>query len=305
MAITKVRVKINGTWTNLSKNSSTGKWSGTLTAPSTTSYNLANKYYPVTIELTNDAGTVNTYESTDATFGEDLRLIVKETLKPTITLVTPSNSAYVSNNKQPITFNVVDESGGSGVNLSSVKLKIDGNTYGSTSSGMVSTGITNGYKFVYTPQTALSDGKHTITISASDNDGNAATTVSASFTIDTVPPTLTISNPTTGKITNTAALTVKGVTNDITSSPATVKVILNGTDCGAVAVGSDGSFEKGIVLVEGTNSIEVVATDHAGQSTTITLSVKLDTTVPSLKNITMSPNPANTSASVTITLEVE
>lgn len=305
MAITKVRVKINGTWNNLTQNSSTGKWTGTITAPSTTSYNLANKYYPVSIEITNDAGTVSTYESTDATFGEDLRLVVKETIKPTITLVTPSNSAYVTNNKQPITFKVTDESGGSGVNLSSVKLKIDSTTYSSTSTGMVSTGITNGYQFVYTPQSTLSDGKHTITINASDNDGNAATSVSASFTIDTVPPVLTISSPTTGKITNQASLTVKGTTNDATSSPTEVTILLNGEDVGDVTVASDGSFSKEITLSEGTNSIVVKATDYAGQSTSITLSVKLDTSVPTLKSVSMSPNPANTSASVAITLEVE
>ena len=305
MAITKVRVKINGTWTNLTKNSSTGKWTASITAPSTTSYNLANKYYPVTVEITNDAGTISTYESTDATFGELLRLKVKETIKPAITLVSPSNRAYVTNNKQPITFKVTDESGGSGVNLSSVKLKIDSNTYTATSTGMTSTGITNGYQFVFTPPSALADGKHTITINASDNDGNAATAVSASFTIDTVPPVLTISNPTTGKITNQASLTVEGVTNDATSSPAEVVILLNGTDVGTVTVGSDGSFSKDITLAEGTNSIVVTATDHAGQSTSITLSVKLDTTVPTLKSISMAPNPANTSASVAITLEVE
>lgn len=305
MAITKVRVKINGTWTTLSQNSSTGKWSTSITAPSTTSYNLANQYYPVTVEITNDAGTVATYESTDATFGEDLRLVVKETIKPKITLVSPSNSAYVTNNKQKITFKVTDESSGSGVKLSAVKLKIDSTTYSYNSTGMTYSAITNGYQFVFTPRSALADGKHTITINASDNDGNAAKAVSANFTIDTVPPTLTISNPTSGKITNNPALTIEGVTNDSTSSPVEVTVLLNGSDVGDVTVGSDGSFSKAVTLAEGTNSIVVTSTDYAGQSTSITLSVKLDTSVPTIKSISMSPNPANASASIAITLEVE
>ena len=114
--------------------------------------------------------------------------------------------AYVTNNKQPITFKVVDEAGGSGVNLSTVKIKLDGTTYTTSSTGMVSKGITNGYQFTFTPQTALKDGSHTITINASDNDGNAAAAVSSTFTIDTVPPTLTISSPAAGLITNKAAL---------------------------------------------------------------------------------------------------
>lgn len=302
MAIVKVRVQIDGVWTNLSL--SNGKWTGTITAPSTTSYNLANKYYPFKIEVTNDAGTVVTKDATDATLGEALRLVVKETMKPTITLVSPSKGAYVTNNKQPIVFKVVDEAGGSGVNLSTVKLKIDSTTYISTSTGMVSKGITNGYQFTFTPQSALKDGSHSITINASDNDGNAATAVSSTYTIDTVPPMLTVSSPSAGLITNKAALTIKGVTNDATSSPITLTVTLNGTSLGTVSVGSDGSFSKDVTLVEGTNSIVVTAKDGAGQTSSITLSVKLDTTVPQLNSIVLTPNPANTSASVAITVEV-
>lgn len=302
MAISKVRVQIDGVWTNLTK--SNGKWTGTITAPSTTSYNLANKYYPVKVEVTNDAGTVVTKDATDATLGEALRLIVKETMKPIITLVSPSSDAYVTNNQQPITFKVVDETGGSGVNLSTVKIKVDGTTYTASSEGMQSTGITNGYQFVFTPQSALSDGKHTISISASDNDGNAATGVSTSFSIDTVPPTLTISYPQSGLITNKSSLTLSGNTNDATSSPITLSMSLNGTSIDDIPVEADGSFSKGITLKEGTNSIVVNARDGAGQSTTITLSVKLDTSVPVLSGITLAPNPVSTSASVAITVEV-
>lgn len=231
-------------------------------------------------------------------------MVVKETMKPTITLVSPSKGAYVTNNKQPIVFKVVDETGGSGVNLSTVKLKIDNTTYTSTSTGMVSTGINNGYQFTYTPQSALKDGSHTITINASDNDGNVARAVTSTYMIDTVPPTLTVSSPSAGLITNKATLNIKGVTNDATSSPITLTVTLNGTSLGAVSVGADGSFTKDVTLVEGTNSIVVTAKDGAGQTSSITLTVKLDTTVPKLNSIVLTPNPANTSASVAITVEV-
>lgn len=302
MAIAKVRVQIDGVWTNLALKD--GKWIGTITAPAVTSYNLSSKYYPVKIEVTNDAGTVVTKDATDATLGEALRLVVKETMKPTITLVSPSNGAYVTNNKQPITFKVVDEAGGSGVDLSTVKVKVDSTTYPASSTGMTSTGITNGYQFVFTPQSVLKDGNHTITISASDNDGNAAAEVISTFTIDTVPPTLTISSPTAGLITNKAALTVAGKTNDATSSPITLTMTLNGTSLGVVGVGTDGSFTKAVTLAEGTNSLVVTAKDGAGQTTSITLSVKLDTTVPKVKGITLAPNPVSTSASVAITVEV-
>lgn len=304
MAITKVRVKINGTWTNLSQNSSSGKWTGSITAPATTSYNLDSGYYPVTIEATNDAGTVKTWEATDSTWGSVLRLIVKELIKPTITLVSPSNGAYVINNKQPITFKVTDESGGSGVKLSSVALKIGSTTYSYNSSGMSYTEITNGYQFVYTPTAALADGSHTITINASDNDGNAAAAVSATITVDTTPPTLSVASPTAGLVTNNASQTVSGTTNDSTSSPVTVTITLNGVDQGTVTVGSDGAFSKAVKLAEGSNTIVVKATDAAGKSSSVTRSVTLDTSIPTISSITIAPNPANASASVTITIEV-
>ena len=304
MAITKVRVKINGTWTNLTKNSSTGKWTGNITAPSTTSFNLSGGYYPVTVEATNDAGTVKTWEASDSTWGSMLQLVVKETIKPTITIVSPSNGAYITNNKQAITFKVTDEAGGSGVKLSEVKLKIDSTTYSYNSSGMSYEAITNGYQFVYTPQTALADGKHTITVNASDNDGNAATAATATITVDTVPPTLSVSTPAAGLITNNPSVNVSGVTNDTTSSPVTVKITLNGANQGNISVGSDGSFSKAVTLAEGTNTIVVTATDAAGKTSSITRSVKLDTTIPAISSMTLAPNPANTSASVTITIEV-
>ena len=58
-------------------------------------------------------------------------------------------------------------------------------------------------------------------------------------------------------------------------------------------------------LTEGTNTIKVTAMDAAGKTTEITLTVNLDTTVPAVKSVIMSPNPANVSGSVVITLEVE
>ena len=304
MAITKVRVKINGVWSNLTLNSSTGKWEGSITAPSETSYNQTGGYWPVTVEATNSAGTVTTVDATDSTIGEALRLIVKETVKPVIKLVQPSNGAYISNNMLPIIFDVTDEAGGSGVKLSTVALTLDGTTYKDGSAGMSKTAITNGYRFTYTPQAALEDGAKAVEISASDNDGNAATKITASYTVDTIPPTLTISEPAGGLITNQSNQIIKGITNDATSSPVTV-VIVHGSKAYEPAVDDTGAFTQAVVLTEGTNTIKVTAKDAAGKTTEITIIVDLDITVPTIKSVVMSPNPVNVSGSVVITLEVE
>lgn len=304
MAITKVRVKINGTWTNLAKDSSTGKWTGNVTAPATTSYNQTGGYYPITVEATNDAGTVTTVDATDTTLGSVLRLVVKETTKPVIKLVQPSNGAYISNNQLPVIFDVTDETGGSGVDVSTVELNLAGSTYKDGSTGMSKAAITDGYRFTFTPQVALSDGAKEIKITASDHDGNAAAKVTASYTVDTVPPTLTISSPQDGLATNQKNMVLTGITNDTLSSPVTVTVIHGGASY-TPAVANDGSFSQALVLTEGENTIQVVSTDAAGKSTTINLTVVLDTSVPTIKSATFAPNPVNASASVQITLEVE
>jgi len=147
MAIEQVRVQVNGTWHTLSYNSSTGKYEKTITAPNTTSYHVNDgHYYPVTVEATNTAGTVTTVNDSDSTVGNSLKLVVKEKVKPTISITSPGAGAYVINNKQPIIFQLRDEAGGSGIDLSSLALKIDGgSTIGSGSSGMVCNAVTNGY----------------------------------------------------------------------------------------------------------------------------------------------------------------
>ena len=288
MAIKTVNVTINGVTTALTYNASTGKWTGTITAPGSTSFAKSGGYYPVTVTATNDAGT----SATDSSY----KLVVKENVKPVITITSPTSGAYVTNSKQPIVFTVVDESGGSGVNISSLVVKLDGTK---VTSGIVSTAITNGYSVTYTPTSATADGSHTITVDCSDNDGNAASTKTTTFKVDTIPPSLNVSTPTDGLLTNNASCVVSGTTNDATSSPVTLTV--NGS---AVTVASNGTWSKTITLTEGSNTITVIAKDVAGRTTTVTRTVTLDTSVPVISNISITPNPATAGATMTITVEV-
>ena len=117
MAIKAVKATINGQTYNLTQNMSTGKWEATITAPGKTSYNQAGGYYNVSVLATNDAGTNG---SADATTINGLKLYVRETVAPIITIVSPAAGAYVTNSKQPVTFTVVDEAGGSGVDISTL-----------------------------------------------------------------------------------------------------------------------------------------------------------------------------------------
>lgn len=305
MAIEQVRAQLNGTWHVLTYNSSTGKYEKTITAPNVTSWNVnAGHYYPVSVEAKNTAGTTTTANDLSPTVGPGLQLKVKEKVKPTIAITSPGAGAFVINNKQPIVFQLRDEVNGSGIDISSLALKIDGGSaIGNGSSGMVCTPVTNGYDCTYTPPTALSDGSHTVTINVSDYDGNAATQVSRSYTVDTVPPILNVTNPSNGFITNNANMVVQGTTNDATSSPVTVTVKLNGVDQGAVTV-TGGNFSKAITLANGNNTIIVTSKDAAGRETTVTITGTLDTSAPVIGSVSIVPNPVDAGNTMIISVEV-
>lgn len=306
MTIQTVKAQINGTWHVLTYNSATGKYEKTITAPNITSYNVnAGHYYPVTVEATNTAGTTTSKNDLDATLGNSLKLYVKEKVKPTINITSPGSGAYVSNNRQAIVFQLRDETNGSGIDISTLSLKIDSGAFvGNGSSGMTVTKVTNGYDCTYTPPTALSDGSHTVTINVNDFDGNSATQASRTYYVDTVPPTLNITNPSNGFITNNPTLVVQGNTNDATSSPVSITVKLNNVDQSAVTVDGSGNFSKTITLAEGPNTIVVTAADGAGRSTTVTIDGTLDTSEPVISNITLTPNPVDSGATVIIAVTV-
>ena len=282
-----VRVQLNGTWTTLTYNSSSGAYEATLTAPGKTSFNETGGVYVVTAEATNTAGTSVT---------KTANLTVKETVKPVITISSPSNGAYIASNQPNIVFTVTDETNGSGVKIDSLSVKIDGSAI---TSGITKTAITNGYSVTVTPST-LSDGSHTVTINCADNDGNRATEKSTTFTVDTVPPVLNVTSPDDGLITNKSTVVVAGTTNDSTSSPVTLTV--NGN---TVSVGSDGSFSTTVTLSEGKNTITIKAVDKAGKVSTVTRTVTLDSSTPVIESITITPNPVNTSESMVIRVVVK
>lgn len=300
MAIKTVKATINGQAYDLTLNSASGKWEATITAPGKTSYNLAGGYYNVSVEATNEAGTKG---SADASTVDGLKLVVKETVAPVITIVSPTAGAYVANSKQPVVFNITDETGGSGVDISTLVVKQDGTAV--AAANITHTAITNGYSVTYTPSAALSDGSHTVTINCKDHDGNAAAEKSTTYTVDTVPPTLNVTSPADGLITAASSVTVAGTTNDATSSPVVITISLNGTDQGTIPVGTGGTFSKVVTLKEGSNTIIVKAKDAAGKESSVTRTVTLDTSVPKIKAATITPNPVDTGKTMVISVTIE
>jgi len=302
MSVSTVKAIINGQVYNLSYNATSGKWEASITAPSVTSWNETDHKYGVTIEATDMAGNVTTKDRADPTLGSALQLRVLEKTKPNLILTSPSVSAVITNPKPPIVFQLRDID--SGVNVTSLQLKIDGGVaIGSGASGMTCTSVAGGYDCTYVPENSLSDGSHTITISIADNDGNVSNLLSSTFSIDTVPPALNVISPIQGLITNNATIVVEGTTNDSISSPVAISIKANGVDQGSVSLIGD-TFNKTITITEGTNIVEINATDSVGLVSTITRNVTLDTVAPTITGVTISPNPIDGGQTVTITVTV-
>lgn len=295
MAVQTVKAKINGQTVNLTYNEGNQAWEATTTAPSRSSYNQPNHYYGVEVTATDDSGNSTTVNATTGDFQEDLQLVVKEKVPPVITITSPTDEAFLTNNKPTIQFSITDDD--SGVDPDTIKIKIDNGS--EITSGITKTASGKGFNCSYVPTTALGDGSHTVYVDAKDHDGNAAVQKSVQFTVDTVAPTLNVTSPTEGLKTNEDTVTVSGTTNDATSSP--VKVTVNGD---AVTVQENGSFTKVVTLSEGENTITIIATDSAGKQTTVVRHVTKDTGAPVFQSIELVPNPVDAGQTYIIRVKV-
>lgn len=291
MAVKTVQYIFNGTTYTLTKNTSTGKYEATVTAPNKSSYSQTDHVLGGTVKATDEAGNTTTVDQTHTTLGAALKIRVKEKVAPVVSISSPSSGAYLTSTTPTIEFTVTDADSG----VASAKITLDGTEITS----VTKTAIAGGYKYTCTPDTALKDGKHTISITATDNDGNTSAAKTSTFTVDTVPPTLSITAPADKLITNKSTVTVTGKTDDATSKPVTVTI--NGT---AVTVEADGTFSKDVTLVNGSNTITIIAKDKAGKTTTVVRTVTLDTAAPVIKSITLTPNPVDCGKTFVISVEV-
>lgn len=294
MAVNTVQVVVNGQTYNLTLNASTGKYEATITAPNKSSYMLDGHYYPVTVSASDTAGNCVTKTATDAEIGSSLQLKVKEKTAPVIAVTSPTSGSLLGTNKPTFKWTITDDD--SGVDPDSISITIDTSKF---TSGITKTATATGYACEYVPTVVLADGNHTVKFDASDNDGNAAVQRSITITVDTIAPELNVTSPAEGSITNVVTCVVSGITNDATSSPASLTV--NGK---SVDIGSDGSFSTEITLTEGTNTIVIVATDDAGKMTTVTRTVTLDTIAPSISAVSIAPNPVDAGATYVVTVTV-
>lgn len=299
---------------------------GTITAPNFSSFNLTDHKAGIKLIATDKAGnsttvTKNTAESGSETVGyENLGVRVKETKAPTINITTPGEGAYLTSSTVAMKFTFSDNtigdvsydgttiSGDSGVDISSVTAKVS--AAGGKSKGLIVEDEGDGGYTLYDDgdYPKLSDGSYTLEITASDNDGNS-TTVQRKFTVDVSAPMLNVTSPSTNSTISTKTVTLTGTTSDATSGLASLTAKVTGPNDGEtttteISVSSDGSFSQEITLYEGTNTIDVTATDKAGVTYTQKLTVTVDTSAPAFKSIAIDKSEVSAGGTITITVKV-
>lgn len=212
------------------------------TAPALSSANELGSYYGVQIIATDEAGNETTINQEDGTWGEQLRLVAYESVKPTATITYPSSDSRINTCTPTITAQLRDND--SGVDPATLDLRINGGskiTQGAP--GLTLTPVEGGYDLSYAVPTALDEGQTTISVGVSDMDGNAADPASITCTIAVTAPTISLSSPAEGLVTNQAAVQITGITSDDQLTSVTLTVTVNGHDQGPVTVdGQTGAF---------------------------------------------------------------
>jgi len=125
---------------------------------------------------------------------------------------------------------------------------------------------------LFTHPVILTEGLNTFVVVARNLARNTRT-VTASVTLDTMPPSLSISTPTGGSIVNTPTVAVTGTTEP------TATLVVNGIKVQPV---SSGGFAVNVSLLEGLNTIMATATDSATNAQMASVIVTLDTIAPNL-----------------------
>jgi hypothetical protein len=191
---------------------------------------------------------------------------------PTLILSTLVNDAITNNATLNISGAVADVSGVAGLTINNVGVTI--------TTGSFSTAV------------ALQTGVNTITVIATDTVGNSTTDV-RSITLDQAAPLLTITTPADNSKTAQAAATITGTTSEPSSVIVTVN---NGEPQSAAMTGS--TYTVPVTLASGINSIAIIATDLAGNTTNAVRTITYDNTNPSVAITT--PNQDITTAQTSL-----
>ncbi len=206
---------------------------------------------------------------------------------PDLSFSSPLNGSMSSDALVPILINFSDAL--SGANTSSAVLSLDGVDV-TQASTLTDTSI------LHSPESPLSDGPHTVSLSISDNAGNEATST-WSFTIDTSPPRISWVSPSPASFFNSTIGTISAECYDPVSGidPCSFVMLVDSSEVDANLDLSSGFAQHAFAgLPSGPHTVSLSISDNAGNEATSTWSFTIDTSPPSINHT--SAVPANNSA---------
>jgi hypothetical protein len=232
---------------------------------------------------------------------------VVDTKPPVLTFASPSNNSFI-NNPTPSLLLKYNDGTGTGVDVSTVHIQLQ-------QGANLPTDITSDFQIGSQQATGaipaaslLADGTYVLTAVVSDLVGNPGS-ASATFVVDTVPPTATMQAPAANAILNTSVPSVVIQYSDSNSGVDTSKVVLtvDGVNQTSIltltATQATGTLPT---LADGVHTVQLTVFDRAGNSSSVvSQTFTTDTTAPTIAvSVLPPPNAAgwnNTSVTVTFT----
>lgn len=284
-------------------------------APARSSWPEPDHTYKIAVSAVDMAGNISKITSDDAQYGNQLKLRVLETSKPTITVVFPQNASVYGKTSVDFKFELNDE-GWSGINRSAIVFKVNGQVIELGSSEIQTLGKytlseylnAEGHEQLNLEYTArhLSDGQCTYSLEIADNDGNKSDKIEGNFVVATAAPTLVVDTPTDNLVTNDGTVKVSGhasMTDPNAKIEANVTINVNGNEVTA-EIGPDGKFEKTVTIPDGEATVTITAKANNGKETVVTRTVTIDKTKPVITDIVTSPLTTNVNGMITVTFKV-
>ncbi len=211
-----------------------------------------NTAWSATVPLPTTGWQTLTYVATDA--GGKARTVLRHirrvTDPPVLTITAPADNSFTSSATTLVTGTVTGV-GTITVNTNGTPLTVNGTAVSGT--------------------VPLTYGVNTLVTTANDPSGNSVNVV-RTVTRDTLKPVLTVTSPVNNSIATSDSVTVSGTVTDATA----VAVTANGIELPVTS----GSFSKKIHISAGANTITIVATDQAANSTTVIRAVDFGDVVP-------------------------
>ncbi len=197
---------------------------------------------------------------------------------PIISIETPGPN-LLTNSNVTITGQVTDDLSG----VAKLQAQVD-------SGPLVDVSFDSSGNFHYATNLLLggsADGVHTVQLTATDQARNVSSPMDYSFTLDTVPPVVTVSSPTSGLVT-AQNVAIKGQVSDERTGVAVLRASVDGGAYTDVALDASGSFHFTTNLAldssaDGSNTVQFAATDKAGNiSQPFAFTFTLDTQGPTI-----------------------